>query len=158
MLCTWSGRMVPPLFSATNSRRFEAEKPKVASRANSVSPTGCGSPPTRAARLQVGRDQQHAVVPASEHLPTDRVQRGDLGDDVPAQRRVTAADHVDRGVEPPAQLEQRATEAGVQGDGVGLAHAAGVGEDEAGRAGPVEAGSDLVGVEDGHDGDVVHRL
>ena len=40
--------MVPPLFSATNSRRSEAVNPKVASRANSVSPTGVGSPPTRA--------------------------------------------------------------------------------------------------------------
>jgi hypothetical protein len=48
MLCTCSGRMVPPLFSATNSRRLDEEKPKVASRANSVSPTGRGSPPTRA--------------------------------------------------------------------------------------------------------------
>jgi hypothetical protein len=31
-----------------------------------------------------------------------------------------------------AQLEQHAADAGVQRDGVGLAHAAGVGEDEAG--------------------------
>ena len=110
------------------------------------------------AGLQVRRDQQHTVVAAAEHLPANRVQRGHLGDDVPAQGGVAAADHVDGCVEPAAQLEQHATDPGVQRNGVGLAHAAGVGEDEAGRAGPVEAGSDLVGVEDGHDGDVVHRL
>ena len=111
-----------------------------------------------AAGLQVRRDQQHPVVAAAEHLPAHRVQRGHLGDDVPAQGGVAAADHVDGRVEPAAQLEQHATDPGVQRNGVGLAHAAGVGEDEAGRAGPVEAGGDLVGVEDGHDGDVVHRL
>ena len=111
-----------------------------------------------AAGLQVRRDQQHAVVAAAEYLPAHRVQRGHLGDDVPAQGGVAAADHVDGRVEPAAQLEHRATDPGVQRDGVGLAHAAGVGEDEAGRAGPVEAGGDLVGVEDGHHGDVVHGL
>jgi hypothetical protein len=68
-----------------------------------------------------------------------------------------AADHVD-GRRACGSLEQHATDPGVQRNGVGLTHASGVGEDEAGRAGPVEAGSDLVGVEDGHDGDVVHSL
>ena len=110
------------------------------------------------AGFQVRRDQQHTVVAAAEHLPAHRAQRGHLGDDVPAQGGVAAADHVDGRVEPAAQLEQHATDPGVQRNGVGLTHASGVGEDEAGRAGPVEAGSDLVGVEDGHDGDVVHRL
>jgi hypothetical protein len=111
-----------------------------------------------AAGLQISRDEQHAVVSTTHHLPAHRVQRRDLGDDVPAQRRVAAADHVDGCVEPPTQLEQRATDARVHPDGIGLTHAAGVGEDEARGARPVEASGDLVSVEDGHYGHVVHRL
>ena len=113
-----------------------------------------GEPPG----LQVGRDQQHPVVPATEHLTAHRVQRGDLRDDVPAQRGVAATDHLDGRAEPGAQLEQRAPEPGGQRDRIGLPEAAGVGQDEAGRAGPVEAGGDLVGLEDGDDGHIVHRL
>ena len=108
--------------------------------------------------LQIGRHQQHPVVAAAEDLPAHRVQRGDLGDDVPAQGGVAAADDVDRRVEAPAELEQGAADAGVQRNCVCLAHAAGVGEDEAGRAGPVEPGGDLLGIEDGDHGHVVHRL
>jgi hypothetical protein len=84
------------------------------------------------AGLEVGRDQQHPVVAAAEDLPAHRVEGGHLRDDVSAQGGVAAADHVDGRVEPAAQLEHRAADAGVQRDGVGLAHAAGVGEDEAG--------------------------
>ena len=164
---TWSGRIVPPLFSATNSRRFDDEKPKVASRANSVSPTGSTLAPDprpvhvaggEAAGLQVGRDQQHPVVASPEHLTTYRVQCRHLGDEVPAQRGVAAADHLDGRVQPPAQLEQGAADPGVERHRVGLAHAAGVGEDEAGATRPVEPGGDLVGVEHGHDRHVVDRL
>ncbi len=38
--------MAPSLFSAMKSRRSEEAYPKVASRANSLAPTGTGSPPT----------------------------------------------------------------------------------------------------------------
>ena len=69
MLRTWSVAMVPPLFSAMNSRRSDDGYPKVASRANSVSPAGtlaadccpvdvAGGEP---AGLEIRRYQQHPV-------------------------------------------------------------------------------------------------
>jgi hypothetical protein len=62
------------------------------------------------------------------------VQRAYFGDDVTAQRRVAAADHVDRRVQAGGQVEQHPSDPGVQLHRVGLGQAAGVGQEEAGRA------------------------
>ena len=72
-----------------------ADRQRLAPDPRPVHVTG-GEPPG----LKIRRHEQHPVVATAEHLPAHRVQRGDLGDDVPAQRRVAAADHVDGRVEP----------------------------------------------------------
>jgi hypothetical protein len=110
------------------------------------------------AGLEVRRRQQHAVEASAGHLPERGVQPADLGDDVPTQGRVAAADHVDRRVQPVGQFEQHPPDPGVQLHRVGLGQAAGVGQDEAGRAGLGQAGRELVRLEHGDHVDVVHRL
>jgi hypothetical protein len=55
------------------------------------------------------------------------VRRAYLGDDVTAQRRVAAADHVDRRVQAGGEVEQHPSDPGVQLHRVGLGQAAGVG-------------------------------
>jgi hypothetical protein len=77
---------------------------------------------------------------------------------VSAQRRVAAADHVDRHLQPVGQLEQHPPDPGVQLHRVGLGQAAGVGQDEAGRARLGETGREFFGPEHGDDVDAVDRL
>jgi hypothetical protein len=48
----------------------------------------------------------HAVEASAGHLPAHGIQPADLGDDVTAQGRVAAADHVDRRLQPVGQFEQ----------------------------------------------------
>jgi hypothetical protein len=76
----------------------------------------------------------HAVEASAGHLPAHGIQPADLGDDVTAQGRVAAADHVDRRLQPVGQFEQYPSDPGVQRHRVGLGQAAGVGQDEARRA------------------------
>ena len=143
MLRTSPGWTAPPLFSATKSRRSEAAYPKVASRANSVSLAGSTSAPTRAqvdvaggeaAGLEVRRHHQHAV----EARPVARRRTASsayLGDNVTAQCRVAAADHVDRYAQAGGQVEEHPSDPGVQ---LHLRRPrtgwqVGVGQEEAGR-------------------------
>jgi hypothetical protein len=110
------------------------------------------------AGLEVRRRQQHAVEASAGHLPARGVQPAHLGDDVPAQGRVAAADNAHRRVQAGGQLEQHPPDPGVQLHRVGLGQAAGVGQDEAGRAGLGQTGRELVRLEHGNHVDVVHRL
>jgi len=81
------------------------------------------------------RPAQADVVEASAgRLAANGVQPAHLGDDVPAQRRVAAADHADGRAQPAGQVEQHPPDPGGQLHRVGLGQAAGVGQDEAGRA------------------------
>src|SRR6476469_3336741 len=58
------------------------------------------------ARLEEARDQQHPVEPGAGHATPGGVDRSDLGDDVAAQRGITAADDFHWGAEALAEGEQ----------------------------------------------------
>ena len=66
-LRTSSGRIVPPLFSATKTRRSEAPYPNAASFANSVSPTGISPAAVRAQWMSAA-----VTRPASRKAGTSR--------------------------------------------------------------------------------------
>ena len=110
------------------------------------------------ARLEEARDQQHPVEPGTGHAAPGGVDGRDLGDDVAAQRGVTAADDFHWAAETLAEGEQAGGYSGVQFDGGVFRQAAGVGQDEAGGPRCGQTGGILVGFENGDDGDVVHGL
>ena len=111
------------------------------------------------ARLEIRRDQQHPVEAAAGHPAPGGVQRAHLGDDVTAQRGVTATDHYDRGTHRLAECEQvaghpRCVNSTAASSGrlrvlVRMKHV------DPGSASPARI---FIGFEDGHDADVVHCL
>ena len=108
--------------------------------------------------LQERRNQQHAVIAAADHVPPDRLQRGDLRHHVAAQRGVAPADQLDAGPAPSRHRDQASGGPGGQLGGGRPAQAAGVGQHETRGARPGQRRGVGVFLQHGHDLDVMHGL
>ncbi len=113
------------------------------------------------ASLDERRDKQHAIRPGGVRRSQHAGERRDFRDDMPAQRRVAAADQVKWRPASPGNGEQPACDLSCQRGGLVLGQAARVREDETRRSPASNRGVGVFVrrlVKDRHDLDVVHGL
>jgi hypothetical protein len=130
-----------------------AHRHETAAHSGPVDVSG-GQPP----RLQERRHEQHAVIAAVGRLPAHRVQGLDLRHQVPAEGRIAPANKLQACAAPFGHGQQAPRGQHIGLDGGGFLHAAGVGEDEAGRGRAGQRGAVRLLLKDGHHLDAVHRL
>ena len=110
------------------------------------------------ARLQERRHEQHAVITAASRLPAHRVQGRHLRHHVPAESGVAPADELQARTAPSGHGKKAPCGQDIDLGGGRLLHAAGVGQDEAGRGRAGQRGAVRLLLQDGHQLDAVHRL